>query len=139
MIIHQGWLARPPDGVVRGDLAIEGEKIAAIAGCIEPGALAERHGRAAGACTSNYAFHMAIAEWNDRNRSDIATMRETGVSSFKSYLAYDHLRFDDAETLGVLECTRDVGGTLCVHCENGVLVALDGTPTGAQPGYYVAR
>lgn len=49
-------------------------------------------------------------------------MREAGVSSFKTYFAYDHLRLDDAETLEVLEELKRVGGILCVHCENGTLV-----------------
>ena len=87
-----------------------------------PDALAEWHKRADGTCTSNYAFHMAIAEWNERNRKDLAAMRAGGVSSFKTYFAYDHLRLDDAQTLEVLEALKPFGGTLCVHCENGTLV-----------------
>lgn len=91
-------------------------------GVTMPDALAEWHKRADGTCTSNYAFHMAIAEWNERNRKDLAAMRADGVSSFKTYFAYDHLRLDDAQTLEVLEALKPFGGTLCVHCENGTLV-----------------
>ena len=91
-------------------------------GVTMPAALAEWHKRADGTCTSNYAFHMAIAEWNERNRKDLAAMRAGGVSSFKTYFAYDHLRLDDAQTLEVLEALKPFGGTLCVHCENGTLV-----------------
>lgn len=91
-------------------------------GVTMPDALAEWHKRADGTCTSNYAFHMAIAEWNERNREDLAAMRAGGVNSFKTYFAYDHLRLDDAETLEVLEALKPFGGTLCVHCENGTLV-----------------
>lgn len=91
-------------------------------GVTMPDALAEWHKRADGTCTSNYAFHMAIAEWNERNHDDLAAMRAGGVSSFKTYFAYDHLRLDDAETLEVLEALKPFGGTLCVHCENGTLV-----------------
>lgn len=188
MIIIQNGELVCPEGLLRADLAIDGEKIAAIAEHIEPAAgdtvedargcwvfpgfidahthlqcwtgmdwtadsfetgtraaacggttcivdyatadrgvtlpdaLAEWHARAGGTCTSNYAFHMAIAEWNERNRADLAKMRDAGVSSFKTYFAYDHLRLDDAETLEVLECMCEMGGTLCVHCENGTLV-----------------
>ena len=68
-------------------------------GVTMPDALAEWHRRADGTCTANYAFHMALAEWNERNRADLSAMREAGVSSFKTYFAYDHLRLDDAETL----------------------------------------
>lgn len=91
-------------------------------GVTMPDALAEWHKRADGTCTSNYAFHMAIAEWNERNRKDLAAMRAGGISSFKTYFAYDHLRLDDAQTLEVLEALKPFGGTLCVHCENGTLV-----------------
>ena len=91
-------------------------------GVTMPDALAEWHRRADGTCTANYAFHMALAEWNERNRADLSAMREAGVSSFKTYFAYDHLRLDDAETLEVLEELKYIGGILCVHCENGTLV-----------------
>ena len=91
-------------------------------GVTMPDALAEWHHRADGTCTANYAFHMALAEWNERNRADLSAMREAGVSSFKTYFAYDHLRLDDAETLEVLEELKRIGGILCVHCENGTLV-----------------
>ena len=52
-------------------------------GVTMPDALAEWHRRADGTCTSNYAFHMALAEWNERNRADLAVMRKSGVCSFK--------------------------------------------------------
>ena len=91
-------------------------------GVTMPEALAEWHRRAEGTCTANYAFHMAISEWGPDAPAQIEQMREAGVSSFKTYLAYDHLRLDDAETLAALEAVRDVDGVLCVHCENGTLV-----------------
>lgn len=87
-----------------------------------PDALAEWHRRADGTCTANYGFHMAISEWNERNACDLDAMVEAGVCSFKTYLAYDHLRLDDAETLEVLEAMAPHGAVLCVHCENGALV-----------------
>ena len=54
-------------------------------GVTMPDALDEWHRRADGTCTANYAFHMALAEWNERNREDLAVMRERGVCSFKTY------------------------------------------------------
>ncbi len=85
-------------------------------------ALDEWHKRADGTCTSNYAFHMAISDWNDHTREEIADMRDAGIVSFKSYFAYDHLRLDDAQTMELLEAIRPFDGILCVHCENGTLV-----------------
>ncbi len=91
-------------------------------GMTMPQALDEWHKRADGTCTANYAFHMAIADWNEQTKADLPGIREAGVSSFKTYFAYDHLRLDDAQTLEVLEALKPLGGTLCVHCENGTLV-----------------
>ena len=87
-------------------------------------ALAEWHKRAedGAGCTANYGFHMAIAEWGEDSPEQMRRMREEGVSSFKTYLAYDHLRLSDAETLRCLEVVRDLDAVLCVHCENGDVV-----------------
>lgn len=85
-------------------------------------ALAEWKRRAEGTCTANYAFHMALAEWTEDGPAQLKAMRDAGVSSFKTYFAYDHLRLSDAETFEVLECIRDLDGVLCVHCENGDIV-----------------
>ena len=87
-----------------------------------PDALAEWHRRADGTCTANYAFHMAIAEWGEGSLEQLDEMFAGGVRTFKTYLAYDHLKLDDAQTLEVLEAVRERGGMLCVHCENGALV-----------------
>lgn len=91
-------------------------------GTTMPDALAEWHRRADGTCTANYGFHMAIAEWNDETKADIPAMFDAGVTSFKTYFAYDHLRLPDDQMLDVLETIRPGGGILCVHCENGDLV-----------------
>ena len=107
-------------------------------------ALAEWHRRADGTCTANYGFHMAIAEWGADSREQMERMVNAGVTSFKTYLAYDHLRLDDAETLEVLESVSDLGGVLCVHCENGTVVnelqrrLLDAGVTGPE-GHPLSR
>lgn len=85
-------------------------------------ALSEWHNRAAEAPTANYAFHMAIADWNKHTKAEIGDMFAGGVTSFKTYFAYDHLRLDDAQTLEVLETIGEHDGILCVHCENGTLI-----------------
>ncbi len=85
-------------------------------------ALAEWQRKAAGRCAANYAFHMAITDWNARVKAELPALREAGVSSFKVYLAYDALRVDDAELLDILESLKPLGGILGVHCENGTLV-----------------
>ena len=105
-------------------------------GVTMPDALAEWHRRADGTCTANYAFHMALAEWNERNRADLSAMREAGVSSFKTYFAYDHLRLDDAETLEVLEELKCLGGILCgcVRGRGSEPSAVSGAPGRGRTG-----
>lgn len=188
MKLIKGGMLVLPDGLVRGDVVLDGAKVARIAASIEatdadevvdasgcwvfPGfidahthmqcwtgmdwtadsfetgtraaacggtttivdyatqdkgmtlaeALKEWHSRADGTCTSNYAFHMAMADWNERTRAEVDDMFDAGIVSFKTYFAYDHLRLDDAQTLEVLESIKDRDGILCVHCENGTLV-----------------
>lgn len=89
-----------------------------------PAALEEWHKRADGTCAANYGFHMAIAEWNDQNKQDMKRMRDEGISSFKTYLAYKHLCLHDDEQLQVLEQVRDLDSLLCCHCETGALIDM---------------
>ena len=77
--------------------------------------------KAEGRSHANVAFHMAICDWNDRTKADLAALREAGVMSFKVYMAYDTALTDD-QILEVLEAIKPLGGILGCHCENGALV-----------------
>lgn len=85
-------------------------------------ALALWHGRADGNCSCDYAFHMAITDWNSETSKSIDLMVSEGVTSFKLYLAYDNLRVSDAQLYEVLRRVAQVHGIVGVHCENGDLV-----------------
>lgn len=80
------------------------------------------HRKAEGKCACNYAFHMAVTDWNEQTRAELPQMFERGVTSFKAYYAYDNLRLDDAQMYDLLSALRPFGGVLGVHCENGTLV-----------------
>lgn len=80
------------------------------------------HRKAEGKCACNYAFHMAVTDWNEQTRAELPRMFERGVTSFKAYYAYDNLRLDDAQMYDLLSALRSFGGVLGVHCENGTLV-----------------
>lgn len=101
-------------------------------------ALAAWKQKAAGVSRCNYAFHMAITDWNERTRAELGALRAAGVSSFKAYFAYDALRVRDDELLEILEAIRPFGGILGVHCENGDVVnamqrrAIAGGRTGVE-------
>ena len=57
------------------------------------------HKKAEGRCSCNYAFHMAITDWNPAVKEEIPLMFQEGVSSFKAYMAYDALKVNDAQLL----------------------------------------
>lgn len=80
------------------------------------------HGLADGMSSCNYAFHMAVTDWNERTKAELPALRAAGVTSFKAYFAYDNLRLDDGAILELLESIRPFGGILGVHCENGDVV-----------------
>lgn len=69
----------------------------------------------------NYGIHMSIADWNERTKAEIQTMRDEGITTYKTYMAYD-FSLNDVETMEVLEALKSVGGICGVHCENGPLI-----------------
>jgi dihydropyrimidinase len=63
---------------------------------------------------------MAITSADDETIQDMAAMVEEGVSTFKVFLAYkDVLMVTDDQYIAVLERTRETGGLVMVHAENG--------------------
>ena len=81
------------------------------------------HSRADGRCACHYAFHMAITEWNESVRREMADMTAAGVTSYKVYLAYDALRLGDRAVYEILEEAKAQGALVSAHCENGDLVS----------------
>ena len=43
--------------------------------------------KAEGKSRANYAFHMAICDWNEEAKNELPALREAGVTSFKVYMA----------------------------------------------------
>ncbi len=66
----------------------------------------------------DYSFHGVIQRVDEYILEEIKTViEEEGITSFKIYLTYDY-KMSDKEALLVLEKIRELGGILCVHCEN---------------------
>ena len=81
-------------------------------------ALEAWHSRADGHCACDYGFHMAVTDWNEATKAELADMEREGVTSFKAYMAYNNLRLDDIELQELFAATADIG--VCgVHCELG--------------------
>ncbi len=84
----------------------------------------------------NYAFHMAITDWqpallensetNPERNADTPTqlqeLLEKGITSVKVYMAYDTLRLSDPQIFEILTLAKELGILVSCHCENGDMV-----------------
>jgi len=83
----------------------------------------EWHRLSIGKCHCDYAFHLAVTDWNDGIEAEVPQIVAEGIPSFKMYMAYKGLlQLDDGSIMRMMEILRDLGGLLCLHCENGDLV-----------------
>ncbi|HVJ50247.1 dihydropyrimidinase [Desulfitobacterium sp.] len=87
--------------------------------------LANWHAKAQGKSYADYGFHMAITDWNDAVAQEMQKLvQEEGVSSFKFYMAYKgSLQVDDGVLLQAFRESKRSGALLCLHCENGDIIA----------------
>ncbi|MDR1873895.1 MAG: dihydropyrimidinase [Synergistaceae bacterium] len=86
--------------------------------------LANWHELADGRSFCDYAFHLALTDWNASVAGELPAVIEAGVTSFKMYMAYKgSLQVDDGVLYNVMTELKKTGGLLCVHCENGDITA----------------
>ena len=80
-------------------------------------------GRAEGSAHVDYGFHMAITKADAGTFADMGAMVDAGVSTFKVFLAYPNaLMVTDDLFLAVLERSKETGGLVMVHAENGFAI-----------------
>jgi dihydropyrimidinase len=76
---------------------------------------------------ADYAFHMAVTWFSDRTLSELeACVREHGIPSFKTFMAYrGAIGIEDPELIEVMETASRLGALVTVHAEHGdAVVAL---------------
>jgi dihydropyrimidinase len=80
--------------------------------------------RAEGKAVVDYAFHMIVRELTDQVSGEMDKMvKHEGVTSFKLFMAYPGVfMVDDATIFRALLKTRDNGGLICMHAENGGVI-----------------
>jgi dihydropyrimidinase len=80
--------------------------------------------RAEGKSVIDYAFHMIVRELTDQVSIDMDRMvRHDGVTSFKLFMAYPGVfMVDDATIFRAMRKTRENGGLICMHAENGGVI-----------------
>ncbi len=80
--------------------------------------------KAEGRAAIDYGFHMIVRELTDQVAGDMDKMvRDEGVTSFKLFMAYPGVfMVDDATIFKALMRTRENGGLICMHAENGSVI-----------------
>jgi len=105
-------------------------------------ALDEWHSRADHNCVGDYAFHMAITDFNETTKKEIKNVIEKeGVTSFKVFMAYKgSLMIDDKQMVELMKEVKLHGGMLGAHATNGdmidALVAKNKSQGNLSPLYH---
>jgi dihydropyrimidinase len=86
-------------------------------------ALDDWHKRADGKCAVDYGFHMIVTDFPEKQQKEMDKLVDEGVSSFKLFMAYPGIFMSDDTTIfRALMRTRDNGGMICMHAENGSVI-----------------
>lgn len=81
-------------------------------------ALKHWHEKADGKASCDYAFHLALSDWNEEVQKELAEVVSQGIRSFKLYTTYDAMAVDDKSIYEIFTCLKKLGGIAGVHCEN---------------------
>jgi len=86
-------------------------------------ALDDWHQRADGKCVVDYGFHMIVVDFPDKAEREMDKLVDEGVASFKLFMAYPGIFMsDDATIFRALMRTKENGGMICMHAENGSVI-----------------
>ncbi len=81
-------------------------------------ALEHWHKKADGKASCDYAFHLALSDWNEKVREELSEIVAQGIRSFKLYTVYDAMAVGDQSIYEILTCLKKLGGIAGIHCEN---------------------
>jgi dihydropyrimidinase len=103
------------------------------------------HAKAEGNAVVDYGFHMIMSDVNDGTLAEMDQLVDEGVPDFKLFTAYPGVFYsDDGAIFRAMQRTRQNGGLIMMHAENGMaidVVAADEVAAGHTDPYYhgVAR
>ncbi|MHB8873570.1 MAG: dihydropyrimidinase [Myxococcaceae bacterium] len=87
--------------------------------------LDEWHKKAEGKACTDYAFHMIVRELGAETLAEMDLLVKEGVPSFKVFTAYPGVFLvDDGLIFKALQRSRENGGLIGVHCENGPVIDI---------------
>lgn len=87
-------------------------------------ALGEWQKRSEGKAYSDYSYHMAVTDFNEKTKEEIKPLIEKeGITSFKTFMAYKGaLMIDDNQMVGLMTEVKKHGGMVTVHATNGDMI-----------------
>lgn len=81
-------------------------------------ALRHWHEKADGKASCDYAFHLALSDWNEAVNLELEDVVAGGIGSFKLYTTYDSMAVDDRAVYEILWRLKELGAIAGIHCEN---------------------
>lgn len=81
-------------------------------------ALGRWHKKAEGKSGCDYAFHLALSDWNQEVSRELEQVTAQGIRSFKLYTTYEGMAVDDKTIYEVLARLKELKGIAGIHCEN---------------------
>ena len=98
------------------------------------------HAKAEGNAVADYGFHMIMSDVNDATLAEMDQLVAEGVPDFKLFTAYPGVFYsDDGAIFRAMQRTRDNGGLIMMHAENGMaidVVAAQYVAAGKTDPYY---
>ncbi len=86
-------------------------------------ALDNWHKAADGKCAVDYGFHMIVTDFPEKQQIEMDKLVDEGVSSFKLFMAYPGIFMSDDTTIfRALLRTKENGGMIAMHAENGSVI-----------------
>jgi dihydropyrimidinase len=81
------------------------------------------HAKAEGNAVADYGFHMIMSDVTDESLREMDQLVAEGVPDFKLFTAYPGVFYsDDGAIFRAMQRTRDNGGLIMMHAENGLAI-----------------
>jgi dihydropyrimidinase len=81
------------------------------------------HAKAEGNAVADYGFHMIMSDVTDDSLREMDQLVAEGVPDFKLFTAYPGVFYsDDGAIFRAMQRTRDNGGLIMMHAENGMAI-----------------
>ncbi len=86
-------------------------------------ALNQWHEKARGKATIDYAFHLAVTDFNEKTEQELPGVIDSGVTSIKCFMAYKGaLMVDDGQLFRLMQKAKALGALVTLHAEHAELI-----------------